>query len=105
MIDVSDIAIERNTIPKKNEPVRSLKNPKSIGPTPPPRLPIELMKPMQPAAVASLRNRLGSDQKAGEYAFVPIDVMVKRAIIVANGWCRIKVRPKPIAPIRIGIAV
>ncbi|CAM4852449.1 unnamed protein product, partial [Rotaria magnacalcarata] len=36
-----------------------------IGPTAPPRLPIELMKPIEPAAADSLKNKLGSDQNAG----------------------------------------
>ena len=45
--------------------------PSSDGPTNPPRLPTELISPMLPAAAASVKNRLGSAQNAGMYAFNP----------------------------------
>ena len=66
MIDVIPMEIDSRRIPRKNEPVRSLIAPIRIGPTPPPRLPMELIKPMEPAAADSLRNKLGNDQNAGK---------------------------------------
>ena len=39
--------------------------PTTVGPTAPPRLPKELIKPMLAAAAAADRNSLGNVQKAG----------------------------------------
>ena len=52
-------------MPPWNEPVIVSTLPMTEGPRNPPRLPTELIRPMLPAAAASVRNRLGSDQKAG----------------------------------------
>ena len=52
-------------MPGENVPVRFLSLPIAMGPTNPPRFPTELIRPMLPAAAASVRKRLGNDQKAG----------------------------------------
>ena len=59
------IETQRYIRPGMNEWVCFSAKPSTYGPTNPPRLPSELIKPMLPAAAASDRIRLGSAQKAG----------------------------------------
>src|SRR6185503_12169113 len=46
---------------------------------------MELIKPMLPAAAASVRNKLGRDQKAGWYPLMPANAIMKHAIV--RGKC------------------
>src|SRR5436190_984575 len=61
-----------------NEPVRVLNSPMMDGPKYPPRFPIELIKPMLPAAAISVRNKLGNDQNAGWYPLMPAAANMKQ---------------------------
>src|SRR5262245_39212303 len=55
----------RNERPARKECVRVSKYPTINGPTNPPRFPTELMSPIEAAAADSVRNALGTGQKAG----------------------------------------
>ena len=81
---VADVAIEtqRKRMPGRNEPVLSLTIAEQRrARRAPPRLPNELIRPMLPAAAASVRKRLGRVQKAGRYAFSPSAATVNSRII------------------------
>src|ERR1700674_923752 len=54
-----------NVNPLLNEPVRWLSSPMILGPTNPPMLAVQLMKPTAAAAAELLRNALGSAQNDG----------------------------------------
>src|SRR5215469_10633682 len=60
----------RNERPALNDRVRVSKYPTMNGPTNPPRFPTELMSPMEAAAADSVRNSVGTGQKAGVEAEV-----------------------------------
>src|SRR6266436_7415126 len=68
-------AIVKHTImkinPAVNEPVRSLRLPIIFGPTKPPMLAVQLMKPIAAAAAELVRNAEGKAQNEGRYATVP----------------------------------
>src|SRR5271155_237045 len=83
---VAEIIIEtqRYIRPGKNEWVWFSAKPSTNGPTNPPRLPTELIKPMLPAAAASVKSRLGSAQNAGMYDFSPINAKVNNDTARAN---------------------
>ncbi len=53
----------------------------TVGPRNPPKLPIELIIPTLPAAAEEVRNRLGSDQKAGIYDFMPAAAIEKQIML------------------------
>src|SRR2546421_10531294 len=56
---------DKNRIPEMKECVRLTKSPIILGPTKPPRLPIELIIPMHAAAAVPERKLVGKDQKHG----------------------------------------
>src|SRR5437764_13544667 len=64
------------TNPPSNEPVRWLNSPMILGPTNPPMLAVQLMKPIAAAAAELERNELGSAQNEGRYAVVPNPIKV-----------------------------
>src|SRR5437016_3281357 len=64
------------TNPPSNEPVRWLNSPMILGPTNPPMLAVQLMKPTAAAAAELERNELGSAQNEGRYAVVPKPIKV-----------------------------
>ena len=70
------IETQRYIRPGTNEWVWFSTKPSTNGPTNPPRLPSELIKPMLPAAADSVKSRLGSAQNAGMYAFRPVKATV-----------------------------
>ena len=55
-----------NANPLLKEPVRWLSSPMILGPTNPPMLAVQLMKPTAAAAAELLRNALGSAQNDGK---------------------------------------
>src|SRR5580700_10070749 len=57
--------------PFSKEPVRWLRSPKILGPTNPPMLAVQLMKPTAAAAAEAERNALGSAQNDERKAMVP----------------------------------
>src|SRR5262249_5023919 len=72
-----------------------------MGPTQPPRLPKELIKPMDAAAADAVRNMLGNDQNAGKYAFNPPIASVNSATVshsvpFVNGVAAMASAPKKI---------
>ena len=60
-------------------PVQSKKNPTSDGPTKPPRLPMELIRAIPPAAPVPLRNEAVKAQKGPSAPQMPIAVMAIQA--------------------------
>src|SRR5438093_13383596 len=65
------IEATRKAMPPANEPVAVRTYPTTYGPRNPPRLPKELMSPIEAAAADSLKNAVGSAQKLGRYASAP----------------------------------
>src|SRR4029453_2125286 len=58
--------------PAENDPVRSVRNPNTYGPTNPPVVPIELMNASPPAAAMPVRNRGGIVQKIARAPLTPV---------------------------------
>src|SRR5215467_12862637 len=65
------------TRPSVVSPVASLIQPMAYGPTKPPRLPIEFINAMPPAAAEPVRKPVGSVQKVVLAAYTPIAQMVR----------------------------
>ena len=57
--------------PPRNEPLLWLRLPIILGPTNPPMLAVQLMKPTAAAAAELVRSEEGSAQNDGRYAVVP----------------------------------
>ena len=68
-------------------------------------MPIELIRPMLPAAALPVRKMLGSDQNAGRYAFSPAAATMKQAMVRASDPRDHTAAPRPIAPQTIGTTV
>ena len=73
--------------PISYELVASLMYPSANGPTNPPKLPSELIKPILPAAAVDVRNRFGSVQNAGIYDFIPPAAIIKQASVSTKCPC------------------
>src|ERR1700733_11107390 len=63
--------------PSVVSPVTSLIQPMAYGPTKPPRLPIEFINAMPPAAAEPVRKPVGRDQKVGTAAYTLIAQMLR----------------------------
>src|SRR5580700_10430836 len=68
-------------------PVASLIQPMAYGPTKPPRLPIEFINAMPPAAAEPVRKPVGSAQKVGTAEYTGIAQML-RATAAKTGLLR-----------------
>ena len=68
------------TNPPLNEPLCWLKLPMIFGPTNPPMLAVQLMKPTAAAAAELVRNAEGNAQNDGRYATVQKPTSVNTAI-------------------------
>src|SRR6516165_12668626 len=68
-----------STRPSVVSPVASLIQPMAYGPTKPPRLPIELINAMPPAAAEPVRKPVGRVQNVALAAYTPIAQMVRVA--------------------------
>ena len=76
--------------------------PTTEGPTQPPRLPNELIRPMLAAAAEAVINRLGRAQNAGKYALTPVMVRVNRATESQRFPLLNGASARAAAPIRMG---
>ena len=79
------------------EPVASLMNPVMYGPTNPPRLPNEFIRPMAPAAAVPERNVVGYDHHTPKGAYVPIAASTTKKM-ATHGSLINTPTPRPIAP-------
>src|SRR5262245_55235232 len=82
--------------PRRKSPDALCSHPIRYGPTKPPRLPTELMRPMPAAAASPRRNAVGSDQNGGVALYSPI-APIESAASAPSGAPVIELDARPAA--------